>query len=115
MALNDVMIHTAAASAAGTDIVAADFIDGGDVPIMMPGLPEYLCIDSAAYDQWASNLAPSSIHRRISTIGGFVTAQLGRIPRVGDEATYRNLRFRVETMRGRRVTTLRLDLLEDTQ
>jgi CBS domain containing-hemolysin-like protein len=52
---------------------------------------------------------------RISTLGGFVTSLLGRIPREGDTASYRNLRFTVESMRGRRVGKLRVELLEAEQ
>lgn len=47
------------------------------------------------------------------TVGGFVTTLLGRWPQVGDEVGYRNLRFTVVEMRGRRLGKIRVDLLED--
>ena len=74
---------------------------------------QYVLNADLAIHEWADAFRIDLAHRRISTIGGFVTAQLGRIARVGDEVTYRNLRFRVETMRRRRICTLRLDLLEE--
>jgi len=80
---------------------------------LAPG--QYLLNADLAIHEWADAFGIDLAHRRISTVGGFVTAQLGRIARVGDELTYRNLRFRVETMRRRRICTLRLDLLEEDQ
>ena len=80
---------------------------------LAPG--QYILNADLAIHEWADAFKIDLAHRRISTIGGFVTAQLGRIARVGDEVTYRNLRFRVEAMRRRRICTLRLDLLEEAQ
>ena len=55
MALRDVIVHMNNAGAAGVDMTAADFIGGGDTPIMIQGeIPKLLCIDSGAYDQWGS-------------------------------------------------------------
>ncbi|HUS48290.1 MAG TPA: hemolysin family protein [Phycisphaerae bacterium] len=65
-----------------------------------------------AIHEWADAFKIDLSGERISTIGGFVTSLLGRIPQVGDAATYRNLRFTVESMRGRRIGKLRLELLE---
>lgn len=86
-----------------------------DPPVRQLGDKQYVINADLAIHEWADAFKIDLAHRRISTIGGFVTAQLGRIPHVGDETTYRNLHFRVETMRRRRITTLRLDLLEETQ
>ena len=49
--------------------------------------------------------------RPVSTLGGLVTLLEGRIPRVGDSVTYRNLRFTVLTMRTRRVESVLLKLI----
>lgn len=55
MALHDVICHMDNAGAAGVDITAADFIGGGDTPIVIDEQkPQHLCIDSAAYDAWGS-------------------------------------------------------------
>ena len=39
---------------------------------------------------------------------------LGRLPKVGESVTCRNLRFTVESMRGRRIDKLHVELLEGT-
>ena len=74
---------------------------------------EYLIDGELGIHQWADVFPTDLSRRRISTVGGFVTSQLGRMPKVGDRVTHRNLRFIVESMRGRRIQTLRLELLED--
>jgi CBS domain containing-hemolysin-like protein len=42
----------------------------------------------------------------VSTLGGFVTERLGRIPRVGDRATFDGYELRVLEMKGRRVSKI---------
>jgi len=97
--------------------IVGDIPAPGEVPEaqavrqLAPG--EYLLNADLAIHEWADAFTIDLAHRRISTVGGFVTAQLGRIARIGDEVTYRNLRFRVETMRRGRICTLRLNLLEE--
>jgi CBS domain containing-hemolysin-like protein len=49
------------------------------------------------------------------TLGGFVVALLGHWPRKGEEVAYRNLRFTVVELRGRRLGRIRLDLLPLTE
>jgi len=77
------------------------------------GRREYLIDGELAIHEWADAFKMDLSGRRISTVGGFVTSLIGRIPSVGDTAGYRNLRFTVESMRRRRVGRLRLELLED--
>jgi len=43
-----------------------------------------------------------------------VTALLGHWPQVGDQVVYRNLRFTVVRMRGRRLGKIRVDLLPES-
>ncbi len=73
---------------------------------------EYLIAGNLAIHEWPDFLKIRLPSRRISTIGGFVLSLLGHIPRLGEQATYRNLRFTVESMHGRRIDRLRLELLE---
>lgn len=96
----------------------------GEIPV--PGLQEqvpavqklsareYLLDGDLAVHEWADAFHMDLSGRRISTVGGFVTSLLGHMPRVGDVAVYRNLRFHVDAMRGRRIEKLRLELLEET-
>ena len=51
------------------------------------------------------NPGSAALHRRFGfeTVGGFVTALLGRIPRAGDVVSFGGLRLEVNEVRGRRV------------
>lgn len=62
--------------------------------------------------EWAEEFGRVHAIPGISTIGGLVMAQLGRIPNVGDRTTLRNLSIVVETMDRHRINTLRLELLD---
>ncbi|MBS3820792.1 MAG: DUF21 domain-containing protein [Planctomycetes bacterium] len=72
---------------------------------------EYLVGGDLAIHDWADAFEMEIDRKRISTLGGLVAARLGHIPRVGDEVTCRNLRFGVRSMRGRRVETIRVEVL----
>jgi CBS domain containing-hemolysin-like protein len=60
--------------------------------------------------EWADAFEIDLRHRRITSIGGFVTWLLGRIPKIGDTVTYRNLHFTVESLDRRRIGRLKLQL-----
>ena len=74
---------------------------------------EYLLDGNLAIHEWQDAFKIDLGGARISTVGGFVLSLLGRIPHVGEAIDHRNLRFVVESMRGRRIATLRLLLRED--
>jgi len=82
-------------------------------PVQPLGPREYRLNGDLAIHEWADAFRLDLSGRRISTVGGFVAWRLGRIPRVGDVAEYRNLLFTVESMRGRRIDKLRLELREE--
>jgi len=73
---------------------------------------EYVVDGDLAIHEWGEAFGIDLSGRRISTIGGFVTSLLGRIPHPGDTARYRNLEFTVESLRRRRAEKLRIRLLE---
>lgn len=50
--------------------------------------------------------------REFDTIGGFVFNELGRVPQVGAAVTYRNVKFTVLDMHGRRVHRVRIEILD---
>ena len=77
------------------------------------GPGRYILDGDLAIHEWLDAFEMGLKARRISSIGGFVTSLLGRIPAIGDVASYRNLRFTVLSMRRRRIETLELRLLED--
>jgi len=76
------------------------------------GENEYLLDGNLAIHEWVDAFKIDLSGGQISTVGGFVTGLLGRIPREGDQASYRNLRFTVVSMRRRRIEKLRLELVE---
>ena len=51
---------------------------------------------------------------RVTTVAGLVAALLGRVPRVGDEVSVRNLRLMVESMTGRMVERVRVTVREES-
>jgi CBS domain containing-hemolysin-like protein len=94
------------------DIEEAHEAARGD-PVRQISRDVYMLDGDLAIHEWAQAFGIDLAERRVSTIGGFVTSLLGRIAAVGDEAAYRNLRFTVEQMRGRRISKVRLALEEE--
>ncbi len=79
-------------------------------PVQRIGTDAWLVDGMLSIHEWVDAFHMDIAVERYRTIGGFVASLLGRMPRVGDEATYRNLRFEVVSMRGRRVGRLRIEL-----
>ncbi|MHC4071898.1 MAG: hemolysin family protein [Planctomycetota bacterium] len=77
-------------------------------PVTQTGPFEYRLAGSLAIHDWAEVLGIDLAETRQVTIGGLVTALLGRIPRPGDQAYLKNLKFTVEKVRKRRIETLLL-------
>ncbi len=71
---------------------------------------EYRLAGSLAIHDWAESFGIDVNETRICTVGGLVTAMLGKMPKSGDEATLKNLKFTVEKVRMRRIDTLILTL-----
>ncbi|MHC4574145.1 MAG: hemolysin family protein [Planctomycetota bacterium] len=71
---------------------------------------EYRLAGDLAVHEWAEVFGIEVAASRFSTIGGLVTAFLGKIPKSGDVAYLKNLKFTVERMRKHRVETLILNL-----
>jgi len=90
--------------------------DTGQAPIEQIGPLTYrLAADLAIYD-WAEAFGIDLEETHLTTLGGFVTALLGRIPRAGDEAYLKNMKFLVETVQSNRIVSVVLSLepiLED--
>jgi len=83
-------------------------------PVQRVGEAEYLLAGDLSIRSWADSfdLEMPEDGGRYSTVAGFVTALLGRMPRPGDAVKWRNLQFTVEEVQRRRVTRVRLRLLE---
>ena len=83
---------------------------GGIEPIKQIGPFEYRLAGDLAIHDWAEAFSIEPVETRLSTIGGLVTAFLGKIPKSGDVAYLKNLRFTVERVRKHRIETLILTL-----
>jgi putative hemolysin len=77
-------------------------------PVRRISSVEYVLDGDLAVRDWAEAFDIDLTHKRITTLGGLVTSRLGRLPKVGDTLTIRNMRLTVESMRGRRIEALRL-------
>ncbi len=83
----------------------------GDVePIELLGPFAYRLSGSLPIHEWADDLGLDLGETRLATIGGLVTALLGKIPKPGDAACLNNLRFTVERVRRHRIETVILSL-----
>jgi putative hemolysin len=79
-------------------------------PIKLVGPFQYRLAGDLAIHDWAEVLGIDLEETRVSTIGGLVTALLGKIPRKGDTAYIGNLKFTVERVRRHRIETVILSL-----
>lgn len=79
-------------------------------PIERTGPFEYRLSGNLSVRDWAEAFGVVPSETRISTVGGLVTALLGKVPKAGDIAHLKNLRFTVERMRRRRIETVILSL-----
>ena len=67
---------------------------------------EYRLAGDLAIRDWAEVFGVELAETRVATIGGLVTALLGKIPKSGDAAYLKNLKFTVEKVHKHRIETL---------
>jgi len=79
-------------------------------PIEQTGPLQYRLAAHLAIHDWAQAFGIDLGQTRLATVGGLVTALLGRIPKQGDLAYWGNLKFTVEKVRKHRIETLLLSL-----
>jgi putative hemolysin len=79
-------------------------------PIELMGPFEYRLAGNLAVHDWTEAFSIDPAETRISTIGGLVTALLGKMPKSGDVVYLKNLKFNVERMKKHRVETVILTL-----
>ena len=79
-------------------------------PIEQTGPFEYRLAGNLAIHDWAEVFGIDPAETRQVTIGGLVTALLGKIPKPGDVAHLKNLKFTVENVRKRRIESIILIL-----
>ena len=77
------------------------------VPAVVPlGEGRYRVAGGLAIREWNEAFGLQVVPREFETVGGFVTAILGRIPRAGDTVTLEDLSLEVHDVRGRRVRSV---------
>ncbi|MDT8302409.1 MAG: hemolysin family protein [Sedimentisphaerales bacterium] len=79
-------------------------------PIKQTGPFEYRLAGNLAIHDWAEVFGIDLTETRLATIGGLVTALLGKIPKSGDVTYLKNLKFTIEKMQKHRIETLILTL-----
>ena len=76
------------------------------------GEGRYRVPGSLSIREWNEAFALRVVPTEFETVGGFVTALLGRIPRAGDKVRVGELEMEVHEVRGRRVVTVDIGVLE---
>jgi putative hemolysin len=76
------------------------------VQIEQTGPFEYRLSGNVAIHDWADVLGIDLVQTRMVTIGGLVTALLGKMPKKDDVAHLKNLKFTVEKVQKHRIETL---------
>lgn len=89
-----------------------DVRDDAEGAVQRQGDRKFLIDGLLHIHEWADAFHIDLSAGRISTIGGFVTSLMGRMPHEGDQVRYRNLLFTVQSMRGRRIGKLLVELTE---
>ena len=79
-------------------------------PIKQTGPFEYRLAGNLAIHDWAEVFGIDLAETRLATVGGLVTALLGKIPKSGDMTYLKNLKFTIEKMQKHRIETLILTL-----
>lgn len=89
----------------GTDEVVA-----GVEPIEQLGPLRYRLLADLSIHDWGQAFGIDIDQQRLTTLGGFVIALLGHIPKAGDVATFKNMKFTVEAVENNRIRTIILSL-----
>jgi putative hemolysin len=83
----------------------------GIEPVKQLGPMTYRLAGNLAIHDWADAFGIDIAESRLATIGGLVVALLGKVPRPGDAAFLRNLKFTVELVRKHRIESIVLELM----
>jgi magnesium and cobalt transporter len=89
-------------------------IEADDVLIAERAPGEYVVKALTPLEDFNARLHTGFIHAEIDTIGGFVMARLGRVPRRGEKIEFDGLRFEVLRADSRRVHLLKVTRLAES-
>ena len=71
---------------------------------------EYRLAGYLSIFDWIKVFGARPIGTQVATLGGFVTALLGKIPKQGDVVSWKNLTFTIDRVRGHRIETVLLNI-----
>jgi CBS domain containing-hemolysin-like protein len=94
------------------DAIAAEMKELAEQGVERAGPGRWRVPGKLGVREW-SELFGQDVDRRASTVGGLVMARLSRMPRVGDEVEFKNVRVRVSALRGNLIE--RLEVFLDDQ
>jgi CBS domain containing-hemolysin-like protein len=92
------------------ELVGPIEITDGIEPIEQTGPFEYRLAGGLSIHDWADAFGINPEEAKITTIGGLVTALLGKMPKSGDVAYLEDLKFTVEHVQKHRIKTVILTL-----
>ena len=92
------------------ELVGPIEITDGVEPIEQTGPFEYRLVGSLSIHDWADAFGINPEEAKITTIGGLVTALLGKMPKSGDVTYLEDLKFTVERVQKHRIKTVILTL-----
>jgi CBS domain containing-hemolysin-like protein len=81
-------------------------------PVVPLGAGRFRVAGGLSVRDWNEAFGVELVPSAFETLGGFVTAQLGRVPRPGDEFQFGHLRLCVHEVRGRRVLAVDVGVAE---
>lgn len=87
-----------------------DEFDVETAPLVMLGTRTRRVRGDLLVDELAQHLDCGLEHPEADTVGGLIMAELGALPVAGDQVRYQGLLFVVESMAGRAVDTVRVEL-----
>ena len=85
--------------------------DAASPSVQRVGPDEYLVPGDLSVSDWMDAFGARVETTHTTTVAGLLAAILKRLPREGDEVNLHHLKMRVESMRGRRVDKVRLQLV----
>jgi magnesium and cobalt transporter len=77
-----------------------------ETPVVPLGEGRFRVAGALSIRDWNDEFGFQVVPNEFETVGGFVTALLGRIPKAGDEAHAGALVFEVHEVRGRRILSV---------
>jgi len=84
--------------------------NGGPAPITQVGPFQYRLSGNLPIHEWMTAFGIKSLDSDIVTVGGFVTALLGKIPAKNDEVRWHHVHFKVEQVNRHRIRNLILTI-----